>query len=100
MWKSLWIQAMALVLFAIPAAGQTKTTVLVDVDHRKAMSLNGDWHYIVDPYDGGLYTFHREIRKDGFFLDGAAGDGQRWPDRVRLQQIADTEGSRRLEYTI
>ena len=55
---------------------------------------------IVDPYDGGLYTFHREGRKDGFFLDGAPGTGRRWAGRVRLQQIADTEGSRRLEYTI
>ncbi len=75
MWKSLWIQATAFVLFAIPAAGQAKTTVLVDVDNRRALSLNGDWHYIVDPYDGGLYTFHREIRKDGFFLDGAPETG-------------------------
>ena len=49
---------------------QSRTTLLVDADHRKALSLNGDWHYIVDPYDGGLYNFHREIRKDGFFLDG------------------------------
>ena len=39
------------------------------------MSLNGDWHYIVDPYDGGLYTFHRELRKDGFFLNGAPETG-------------------------
>jgi beta-glucuronidase len=75
MWKSLWIQATALVLFAIPVAGQSKTTVLVDVDHRKALSLNGDWHYIVDPYDGGLYNFHREIREDGFFLDGVPETG-------------------------
>ncbi|MGA1983494.1 MAG: glycoside hydrolase family 2 TIM barrel-domain containing protein [Acidobacteriaceae bacterium] len=70
-WKSLPVQAIAVVLLAVPVAGQLKTTVLVDADHRKALSLNGDWHYIVDPYDGGLYTFHREIRKDGFFLDGA-----------------------------
>ena len=75
MWKSLWIQATAFVLLAVPVAGQSKTTVLVDVDHRKALSLNGDWHYIVDPYDGGLYDFHREIRKDGFFLDGAPETG-------------------------
>ncbi len=47
----------------------------VDIDHRKAFSLNGDWHYIVDPYDGGLYNFHREIRKDGFFLNGAPETG-------------------------
>jgi beta-glucuronidase len=74
-WKSLSVQAIALVLFAAPALGEAKTTVLVDVDHRKAMSLNGDWHYIVDPYDGGLYNFHREMRKDGFFLDGVPETG-------------------------
>jgi beta-glucuronidase len=74
-WKSLFGQAIALVLFAVPALGEAKTTVLVDVDHRNTLSLNGDWHYIVDPYDGGLYNFHREIRKDGFFLDGAPETG-------------------------
>ena len=74
-WKSLPVQAIAVVLLTVPVAGQSKTTVLVDVDHRKALSLNGDWHYIVDPYDRGLYDFHREIRKDGFFLDGAPETG-------------------------
>ena len=74
-WKSLPVQAIAVVLLAVPVAGQSKTTVLVDVDNRRALSLNGDWHYIVDPYDGGLYNFHREIRKDGFFLDGAPETG-------------------------
>jgi len=54
---------------------QSATTVLVDADHRKMLSLNGDWHYIVDPYDGGLYNFHREIRKDGFFLNGVPETG-------------------------
>jgi len=61
---------------ALGAHAQTQsTTVLVDADHRKSLTLNGDWHYIVDPYDGGLYNFHREIRKDGFFLNGAAETG-------------------------
>jgi beta-glucuronidase len=54
---------------------QSATTVLVDADRRTAQSLDGDWHYIVDPYDGGLYNFHREIRKDGFFLNGVAETG-------------------------
>src|ERR1700733_998332 len=70
--------ATALAILTLSAIGQTQsTTVLVDVDHRKAMSLNGDWHYIVDPYDGGLYNFHREIRKDGFALNGAPETGTR-----------------------
>jgi beta-glucuronidase len=53
------------------------TTVLADSDRRTIRSLNGDWHYIVDPYDGGLYNFHREIRKDGFFLNGAPESGSK-----------------------
>lgn len=64
------------VVFGLSALGQNQsTTVLVDSDHRKTVSLDGDWHYIVDPYDGGLYNFHREIRKDGFFLNGSPETG-------------------------
>jgi beta-glucuronidase len=54
---------------------QSESTVLVDVDHRQSMSLNGAWHFIVDPYATGLYTFHHELRKDGFYLNGAAEPG-------------------------
>lgn len=56
---------------------QSDTTVLANTDHRSVQSLNGDWHYIVDPFDGGLYNFHREIRKDGFFLNGAPETGSK-----------------------
>ena len=54
---------------------QAASTVLVDVDHRPGVSLNGDWHYMVDPYATGLYTFHHELRKDGFYLNGVAEPG-------------------------
>ena len=54
---------------------QSVPTVLVDVDHRKTLSLDGDWHYFIDPYDGGLYNFHREIRKDGYFLNAVPKPG-------------------------
>jgi len=54
---------------------QSAPTVLVDVDHRQSVSLNGDWHFIVDPYATGLYTFHHELRKDGFYLNGVAEPG-------------------------
>jgi beta-glucuronidase len=66
-----------IVAFGAVGRAQSTTTVLVDVDHRKTLSLNGEWHYIVDPYDGGLYNFHREIRKDGFFLDGVPETGSK-----------------------
>ncbi len=45
------------------------STVLADVDHRKQVSLDGPWHYMIDPYDGGLYNFHREILKNGYFMN-------------------------------
>lgn len=56
---------LAILAFGAIGQAQSATTVLVDVDHRQIQSLDGDWHYIVDPYDGGLYNFHREIRADG-----------------------------------
>ncbi len=49
--------------------------MLVDVDHRKSLSLDGEWHILLDPYDAGLYTFHREIRKDGYFMNAAPKPG-------------------------
>jgi beta-glucuronidase len=58
------------ILGIIKANAQSSPTILVDVDHRQSISLNGDWHTIIDPYFNGLYTFHHEIRKDGYFLNG------------------------------
>ena len=42
-------------LASIPSLkAQQPTTLLVDVDHRQQISLDGSWHYIVDPYKNGL----------------------------------------------
>jgi beta-glucuronidase len=43
------------------------TTVLEGADRRPQTSLDGDWHYLVDPYFTGLYNFHHEEKKDGWF---------------------------------
>ncbi len=48
----------ALLFFALCTApffafAQESTTLLVDIDHRPATSLNGPWHYIVDMYHVG-----------------------------------------------
>ena len=73
---------MSLMLLCTVASGaglaQTAPTVLVDLDHRPAQTLDGDWHTIVDPYFGGLYSFHREIKKNGYFMDAdpASAAGQ------------------------
>ena len=56
----------------VPDASLHKTVVLEDADHRAASSLDGDWHYIVDPYFTGLYNFHHEEKKDGWFVNAHA----------------------------
>ena len=60
---------LAALLLTSPVIAQTNTTFLVDIDHRTTTSLDGNWHAIVDPYSTGLYTFHQELRKDGFFMN-------------------------------
>ena len=50
-------------------------TLLVAVDRRPTISLNGDWHTIVDPYGTGLYTFHGKLRMDGYFVNGYQAPG-------------------------
>ncbi|HWZ51109.1 MAG TPA: glycoside hydrolase family 2 TIM barrel-domain containing protein, partial [Granulicella sp.] len=53
---------------ASPSTGAlTQPTLLVDIDHRSALPLDGDWHYIVDPYQGGIYDFHHHIKPHGIF---------------------------------
>ena len=44
----------------------TAPTVLAAVDHRANISLDGDWHAIIDPYATGLRDFHNKARSDGF----------------------------------
>jgi beta-glucuronidase len=50
-----------------PSAKSNTPTLLVDVDHRRNISLNGEWHAMVDPYATGLYDFHDHLRRDGYF---------------------------------
>ena len=49
--------------------------LLVNIDHRKIISLNGDWHSIPDPYGRGLYDFHGKVRTAGYFTNGKQEPG-------------------------
>lgn len=68
--------AVALCAEVLRAADQ-KPTLLVDADRRTSISLDGDWHVIVDPYDNGYYDFRMQPRADGYFRnqkpDGSGG---------------------------
>ena len=45
------------------------TIVLTGADRRPAMSLDGEWASIADPYFSGLFSFHHEEKKNGWFLN-------------------------------
>jgi beta-glucuronidase len=67
--KRLIFVVLALICASHNLLAQTSTNLLVDIDHRPATSLDGDWHAVVDQYATGLYDFHQNLRKDGFFLN-------------------------------
>lgn len=57
------------------SANLSSPMVLVNVDHRQTINLNGDWHTIADPYATGLYNFHGKPRTDGYFMNGKQEPG-------------------------
>jgi beta-glucuronidase len=61
------LMAVVILLTASLLAADQKPTLLVDADHRTSISLDGDWHVIVDPYDNGYYDFRMQPRADGYF---------------------------------
>jgi beta-glucuronidase len=68
------IAALCLALLPVVLCAADGTpTLLVDADNRASISLDGDWHAIVDPYDNGYYDFRMQVRPDGYFLNEKAG---------------------------
>ena len=53
--------------------------VLTGADRRPALSLNGKWASIVDPYFSGLFSFHHQEKKNGWFLNQKAKAGDPFP---------------------
>lgn len=72
---------LALAGISLPMQGQATagTIVLTGADRRPAMSLDGAWGSIVDPYFAGLYSFHHEIKKNGWFLNTKAKPDDAFP---------------------
>lgn len=63
--------SVSLLLCAVGAFAQQaftrNTTLLVDVDRRPQISLNGDWHSIPDPYGSALYDANDgSVRDNGY----------------------------------
>jgi beta-glucuronidase len=66
-----FIPFLALPLLAVTAATaqQPLNTLLVDGDHRPAVSLDGPWHCLVDMTGANLYTAQGKIRDNTYALN-------------------------------
>jgi beta-glucuronidase len=53
--------------------------ILTGADQRPALSLDGDWATIVDPYFSGLFNFHHEEKKNGWFVNRKANPTDPFP---------------------
>ena len=69
------VAALMLVLFCRASRRRQTASqlLLVDSDHRTSISLDGDWHAVVDPYDNGYLDFRMQARPDGYFLNEKPG---------------------------
>ena len=67
----------ALCLSAFGFAADSATSLLVGADRRNSISLDGDWHAIVDPYDNGYVDFRMNVRPDGYYLNEKPDSSQK-----------------------
>ena len=76
------LSAALLLLSATLVSAQSTTPapiVITGGDLRPAQSLNGEWHIIPDPYQTGLYDFHKHEIKNGWFMNQKAKPGDTGP---------------------
>ena len=71
--------ALSFVSYYATAQATSGTIVLAGADRRPSISLNGEWASIVDPYFSGLFSFHHEEKKNGYFLNQKARPGDTGP---------------------
>ncbi len=48
--------------------------LIINVDNRETVSLNGDWKYTVDPYEVGYWDYRYQPSDAGFFRDAPHDD--------------------------
>ena len=83
------LAAVAAALPAVTAAWAAPAPIIITgADRRPAISLNGEWTAIVDPYFAGLVSFHHEEKKDGYFLNRKAQPGDEFPTQYDFSKAS------------
>jgi len=73
------IASTALLLGSISGSAAPAPIVITGADRRPAISLDGEWAAIVDPYFSGLFSFHHQEKPNGWFLNQKAKPGDTGP---------------------
>jgi beta-glucuronidase len=80
------VMAVLFATWTLPALSQASAggavnapMVMTGTDRRQALSLNGEWASIVDPFFSGLFSFHHQERANGFFLNRRAQPDDPFP---------------------
>lgn len=66
-------------LAPVAVAAPSAPIVLTGADRRPATSLHGEWASIIDPYFSGLFSFHHEEKKNGWFINYKPKPGDSFP---------------------
>ncbi|MFZ0489990.1 MAG: glycoside hydrolase family 2 TIM barrel-domain containing protein [Salegentibacter sp.] len=56
------ISLLLIFLTVLPASAQEN--LIINTTNRKSISLNGTWHYIIDPYETGFYDYRYHEKKE------------------------------------
>jgi beta-glucuronidase len=55
-------------LFLIFKSGYAEhSSLIINVDNRKTVSLDGNWEIIIDPFENGFYNYRYEENDNGYF---------------------------------
>ena len=53
----------------VPCVRSQQTGLIANTDGRKTISLDGQWHTIIDPYESGYYDYRYQPSANGYFKD-------------------------------
>lgn len=87
------LKILSFLLFAAIFSSSAQDNLIINTQGRKAVSLNGTWQYIIDPYETGFYNYR--------FRERAEKDlGAYWNKPVITKKTDWTEHDYKAPYTL
>lgn len=91
--KNLSLKLLILIGLISPMTLLSQTSLIHNVYNRSTTSLNGDWHYIIDPYENGFYNYRGQSFDDVARLKGQPGTGAYFTNAIAKNK------TERIEYS-